>query len=217
MEQRQRAQPRAKAEREAGGKQLGHRHGYTPCSSASFAGAGDFEVPLNPNLSNLAAATAAAATWHRRHVPPPPPPPDLPPTPTLRIHSDSLQVTDVGVPAPLLTDESVAAERRRSRRRRAKADDYYQSFNPRLPFSKPPPHHHALRRVTFWSPGDAHRMHGITKTPCPNHGWAHADHVCVGSWRAQRTVRDLDDRECSIFRTCWWMYVETRHTQTRTR
>mmetsp|Transcript_99952 Transcript_99952/g.285707 ORF Transcript_99952/g.285707 Transcript_99952/m.285707 type:complete len:170 (+) Transcript_99952:410-919(+) len=169
MEQRQRAQPRAKAEREAGGKQLGHRHGYTPCSSASFAGAGDFEV------------------------------------------------TDAGVPAPLLTDESVAAERRCSRCRRAKADDYYQSFNPRLPFFKPPPHHHALRRVTFWSLGDAHRMHGITKTPCPNHGWAHAGHVCVGSWRAQRTVRDLDDRECSIFRTCWWMYAETRHTQTRTR
>jgi hypothetical protein len=71
MEQRQQAQPRAKAEREAGGKQLGHRHGYTPCSSASFAGAGDFEVPLNPNLSNLAAATAAAATCrhhHRRHL-----------------------------------------------------------------------------------------------------------------------------------------------------
>jgi hypothetical protein len=68
MEQRQRAQPRAKAEREAGGKQLGHRHGYTPCSSASFAGAGDFEVPLNPNLSNLAAATAATCRHHRRFL-----------------------------------------------------------------------------------------------------------------------------------------------------
>ena len=59
MEQRERAQQRAKAEREAGGEHLGPRHGYTPCNSASFAGAGDVEVPLNPNLSNLAAATAA--------------------------------------------------------------------------------------------------------------------------------------------------------------
>ena len=54
MEQRERVQQRAKAKREAGGKQLGPRHGYTPCNSASFAGAGDVEVPLNPNLSNLA-------------------------------------------------------------------------------------------------------------------------------------------------------------------
>ena len=100
MEQRERVQQRAKAKREAGGKQLGPRHGYTPCNSASFAGAGDVEVPLNPNPSNLAAATAAAAKrrryrrHRRRHAPPPPPPPDLPPTPTLRIHSDFLQVTE---------------------------------------------------------------------------------------------------------------------------
>ena len=100
MEQRERVQQRAKAKREAGGKQLGPRHGYTPCNSASFAGAGDVEVLLNPNPSNLAAATAAAAKrrryrrHRRRHAPPPPPPPDLPPTPTLRIHSDFLQVTE---------------------------------------------------------------------------------------------------------------------------
>ena len=47
MEQTERAQQRAKAEREADREQLGPHHGYTPCSSASFAGAGDFdsEVP----------------------------------------------------------------------------------------------------------------------------------------------------------------------------
>jgi len=34
MEQRERARQRAKAEREAGGEQLGPHHGYTSCSSA---------------------------------------------------------------------------------------------------------------------------------------------------------------------------------------